>query len=455
MSTHDLPDSLLAAAERVRRGERTPLDLVEACLARIEAHDAQLAAWVLVDREGALELARQRTKEAAAGQWRGPLHGLPLGIKDIVDVAGWPTEAGSPTRHGMLAAVDATLVTRLRAAGAIVLGKTVTTQFACFDPPPTRNPWNLNHTPGGSSSGSAAAVAAGMCLAAIGSQTGGSIVRPASYCGIAGLKPTWGRVSVRGVLPVSFHLDHPGPLARRVGDLALVLHVIAGADPHDPLSSTMQVDNYAAHLGREAPPRLCVPANAFWSGASPPLAAAVEAALWQLADQGAPIRRVELPLDFEEAAVMHRRIMAVEAAQVHHRGLAARPSDFGPQITALVEEGLATTATDYAHALERRLHFAHRAAALASEFDALAMPATNTTAPASLDTTGDPRFNSVWSYAGLPVVSVPCGLAEGMPAALQFVGPPWGEAALLAVAAWCERQWGWHGRPSALEEQTA
>src|SRR5262245_19352757 len=216
----NMPRSILDAATQMHERQLTTRQLVDRCLARIEEREDQLHAWVLVDAGGARAAADKLGEELARGVCRGPLHGIPIGVKDIIDVEGWPTRAGSPLREGHIARQDATVVARLRAAGAVLLGKTVTTEFACFDPPPTVNPWNHACTPGGSSSGSAAALATQMCLGALGSQTGGSITRPAAYCGVAGCKPTFGRVSRAGVVPISHHLDHVGPMGRRVSDLA-------------------------------------------------------------------------------------------------------------------------------------------------------------------------------------------------------------------------------------------
>ncbi len=222
------PRTIAEATPQIERGDLQPMELVEACLERIEQVDGEIRAWVVVDAEGARAAAGRLGDEVRAGNHRGPLHGVPIGLKDIVDVEGMPTRAGSSLPDPAPAAADAPAVARLRQAGAIVLGKTVTTEFACFDPSPTRNPRNLQHTPGGSSSGSAAAVASGMCLAAIGSQTGGSITRPASYCGVAGLKPTFGRVDLTGVFPISEHLDHLGPIARSARDLAIMFSAMTG-----------------------------------------------------------------------------------------------------------------------------------------------------------------------------------------------------------------------------------
>ena len=252
-------------------------------------------------------------REAAEGRWRGPLHGIPIGIKDIIDVAGLPTRAGSPLRAEHVAAADAPLVARLRAAGAVILGKTVTVEFACFDPSPTRNPWNAAHTPGGSSSGSAAAVAARMCMAAVGTQTGGSLVRPSAYCGVATFKPTYGRIDVEGVVPVSWHLDTVGPIARRVDDLAMLTAVMAGETPPDPQTP----------LAR--PPRLGLVMPFFMEQASPGIRDATEVALARLRAAGAEVEQVTaLPDGFEEILDMQWRIMAVDAAAWHRETFPAQ-----------------------------------------------------------------------------------------------------------------------------------
>src|SRR5437016_5223917 len=219
-------DTIHEAAEAIRQKKITPVDLVNQCLAQIDRWEEKVRAWVFVDREYALAEAKRLTDELAKGQYRGPLHGIPIGVKDIYDVFDWPTACGSKLWANSIARQDAPIIASLRTAGAIFLGKTVTTQYASFDPPVTRNPWNLAHTPGGSSSGSAAAVATGMCLGALGSQTGGSITRPASYCGVAGCKPAYGAVSCKGVVPLAPSMDHPGPIARCVKDLAIMLQAM-------------------------------------------------------------------------------------------------------------------------------------------------------------------------------------------------------------------------------------
>lgn len=430
--------TIQTAAAEIESGRLLPTELLERCLTQIDKFEPRIKAWVFVDREGAREAATRASKEIAAGHYRGPLHGIPLGIKDIFDVAGWPTLAGSRLRAGHRATTDSTVVARLRNAGAILLGKTVTTEFASFDPPPTRNPWNLERTPGGSSSGSAAAVALGMCLAAMGSQTGGSITRPASYCGVAGCKPTFGRVSGHGVVPLSRHMDHVGPLARSVGDLAALLSVIAGYDVADATTLDVPVDDYLQACERPNPPRLGVLDKGFFaepSGAMTPLMKTVD----QLREAGASVRAADLPDAFADVIAMHRRLITVEAAEYHQTLFRQHRDGYGQQIASLIDEGLATTAVDYASALVHRRQLQRELMESFREVDALVTPATTSTAP-GIESTGDPKFNSPWSFVGFPTVSIPCCLADdGLPLSVQLVGRPFEEAKLLAAAAWCER----------------
>ena len=436
---HPLP-TITAAASQLRQGQLTSTNLVEHCLKQIKRREPHLRAWVRVDEQGALATAAELDQLAARGEFRGPLHGIPIGIKDIIDVQGLPTLAGSPLRAGHVAARDATVVARLRQAGAIILGKTETTQFASFDPPPTRNPWNPQRTPGGSSSGSAAAVAAGMCWGAVGSQTGGSITRPASFCGVASCKPTYGRVSLFGILPLSFHLDHPGPLARNVADVALLLQVLAGYDPADSISADVAAQNYTLGLkGLSRPPRMAVLGGFFIEHLDAPIRPIIQAAIEKLRERGAELAFTTLESDLPTVLDQHRRIMAVEAAEYHRPWFPARREAYAPHISRLIDEGRACTSLDYAAALRMQIDFRRQVLLTLKEYDALVLSATTTTAPTG-ETTGNPAFNSPWSFCGFPTLSVPCGLAnDGLPVSLQFVGRPFAEAELLSVAGWSER----------------
>ncbi len=428
-----------AAAAEIRTGRLSPVDLVESCLERIDRYEARIRAWVLVDHAGARSEAKRLTDELKRGHYRGPLHGIPIGIKDIIDVFDWPTAAGSKLWANSIARQDATVVRRLREAGAILLGKTVTTQYASFDPPPTRNPWNPERTPGGSSSGSAAAVAAGMCLGALGTQTGGSITRPASYCGVASCKPSFGVVSRHGIVPLAHSMDHPGPMAQCVRDLAIILETIAGPDSLDPAISSLFVANLSASLtGELSPPRLGRLRGLFEDRAEPEMRRTMDAVVSELRAQGAEVEDVILPDLFADVLVRHRIVMAVEAAQFHEQRLRKHPEDYEPNITRLLEEGIVCSAPEYARTKEHqeRLHSAFLT--FLRKYDALLCPATTGPAPDKA-TTGDPAFNSPWSYTGMPSVSFPVGLSgDGLPLAIQLVGAIRDEKSLFPTAAWCE-----------------
>ena len=313
-----------AAAEAIRRGEITSNELVEACLARIASTDEALQAWVTVDMEGATASARSRDDDVHAGRPLGPLQGVPLGIKDIIDVAGMTTTAGAAAFAHTHPTRDATLVARLRDAGAVIIGKTVATQFAYKDPAPTRNPWSADHTPGGSSSGSAAAVGARQVPAAIGTQTVGSILRPAAYCGIVGLKGDFGQVPLDGVVPLAPSFDHAGPITRSVADAALVLSVLSDA-PVD-IETTDR-------------PRLAV-SRELLDLAEPTLRGHLETVMTRLADAGATLVEVALPTSFAGIVAAGRLILEAEAAAYHESMFAQHAGDYGPGIAELVTAGL-------------------------------------------------------------------------------------------------------------------
>jgi Asp-tRNA(Asn)/Glu-tRNA(Gln) amidotransferase A subunit family amidase len=423
----DLTISNLAAA--MQSGEETSGSIVRRCLSQIDEQEADLRAWVIVDRDGAVEQARTLDQERAAGSLRGPLHGIPIGIKDIVDVEGFVTGAGSPWFARQAPATsDAALVTSLRNAGAVIVGKTVTTQFACFDPPPTRNPWNSDRTPGGSSSGSAAAVAAGQVPVAIGSQTGGSITRPASFCGVCGLKPSFGTVSLGGVVPVATSLDHPGPIGRTVSDLQITLAALTGRSDVPPSDK------------RQQPLRLGRLRGFFEDRTSSDMASTLDTALDRLMGSGVQVFDIEVPPEFADVLIHHKRVMACEAAAWHRASFARHRDEYGPCVASLIEEGLATSAVDYLAAREHQaaLTKAMNALAASGDVDALITPATTGAAP-DTSTTGDPCMNAPWSYTGMPTVSFPIGLSgDGLPLAIQLAGARGGDWPLLDVAAECE-----------------
>jgi aspartyl-tRNA(Asn)/glutamyl-tRNA(Gln) amidotransferase subunit A len=425
------------------------MELVAALLQHIDRLEPKVQAWVTLDRSGALAAAQQLSAEAERGSIRGPLHGVPIGVKDIYYTAGMKTTCGSRIFTDHVPNYDASTVTRLKQAGAIILGKTVTTEFATADPGPTRNPWNLDHTPGGSSSGSAAGVAARMIPAALGSQTGGSIQRPAAYCGVFGLKPTHGRVSAYGVFPVSWCLDHLGPLARTVSDVALMLQVLAGHDPLDPSSSRTPVPDYVQAVQRaDRPPRFGLLRQFYLEGADPELRAHTEAVAEQLGRAGATVEEVKLPDSFRAVLSAHRIIMHVEAAAVHAELFRKHADLYRPKLRATIETGTLIPAVNYMQAQRLRRQFRQDMTQLLQRVDFLLAPAATGPAPQGLTSTGDPSFNSPASFSGLPAITMPSGLsAAGLPLAIQLMGSGFAEDQLLAAARWCEVTLNVHLKP--------
>jgi Asp-tRNA(Asn)/Glu-tRNA(Gln) amidotransferase A subunit family amidase len=461
--------TIVEAAAALASGELTCEALVERCLSRIDECEAQIRAWVGVDRDGARRLARERDVELArrrshrSVEHRSPLFGIPIGIKDIIDMAGLPTGAGSAARMADPPAErDATVVRKLREAGAIILGKTVTTQFACFDPPPTRNPWNLDRTPGGSSSGSAAAVAAGMCLGAIGSQTGGSIIRPASFCGVAGCKPTFGRVSCDGFVPVAPSLDTAGPIAGCVADLAILLNAISSwhrVNPSGNPTHDAAIDLSSLSPSNIEPPRLALLAsrrefpkrqpdgrfalesNAFemleyferLSDAS--MWSALTRAVDRFRSAGATV--LERDPDWFNTS-SHQTIVAFDLADAHRERFTKLRFDYRKTVVGLIELGILTTGDEYKKARRDQELAIAESDALMQDVDALICPAARGAAP-DPSTTGDPIFNSRWTYTGQPAITIPMELSpDGLPLGIQLVGRRFDEAGLFRAAAWCE-----------------
>jgi aspartyl-tRNA(Asn)/glutamyl-tRNA(Gln) amidotransferase subunit A len=437
MNLHELTASEAAAAIRGR--EVSPVELVEALLGRIESLEPKVQAWAYLDRDGARAAARRLADEAARGSFRGPLHGVPFAAKDIYYSAGLPTEAGSKVYAGFVPAYDATTVARFKAAGAILLGKAHTTEFATLDPAPTRNPWNLAHTPGGSSSGSAAAVAARMVPAALGSQTAGSAVRPASYCGLVGLKATFGRISLYGVVPLAWTQDHIGLIARSVEDVALLLQATAGHDHHDPSSSREPVPDYGAAIERRRPPRIGLLRDFFFERADADVIRAASNAVDRLSRAGAVVEETKLPPSFSVIHSASWTIIQVEAAAFHADLYAEKASLYGPKIRGIIEVGSLLPGDLYLRSLRIRRRFRREMAEILDRFDVLVTPTTRTPAPEGLGSTGDPIFQTPWSISGLPSITLPCGQsASGLPLGIQLIAGPFAEASLLSAAAWCQ-----------------
>jgi Asp-tRNA(Asn)/Glu-tRNA(Gln) amidotransferase A subunit family amidase len=450
-------DQTIAGIGRtLREGRTSCVEILNGCFAQVDEWEPKVHAWVVLDREGALEQARGLNDELKNGKDRGPLHGIPIGVKDIIDVAGLPTACGSKRWVDRIADQDAEVVANLRAAGAVIMGKTVTTPYAWIDPPITRNPWNLERTPGGSSSGSAAAVACGMCYGAIGTQTGGSITRPASFCGVAGMKPSKfipQQTVLAGIQPFAPSLDHVGPIARTVDDLRILRLELQDIVARGSGGIATWIDD---------PPRLGRLRGFFDRRAEPAVLSMFEDAVRAFGSAGAKVVEAEDPFDFDNVIKDHRTTMAVEASVIHSDRLDEFPDDYPPRIRDLIEEGLFLRGGRYPLVNDRVTRLSHdrslemtedlkgqerRTRAIKDVLDAFResnvetwiTPATIGSAP-DPSTTGDPSFNSPWSYTGLPTVSFPIGLSpDGMPVAVQLVGKMFEDFELLRIAQWCEQ----------------
>ncbi len=424
----------------VRQGEVSPVAIAEDCLKRIEALEPALQAWVTIDREGALAAAKHCEAQLQRGEPPGLLAGMPVGLKDIFYTAGLLTTAGSKVYADFVPDYDATSVTRLRENGATIIGKAVTTEFATSDPSPSRNPWNAAHTPGGSSSGSAVAVAARMIPAALGSQTGGSTLRPAAYNGIVGLKPTYGRISRYGVIPVSWCLDHVGILVRSVEDAATVLQAIAGPDPRDPGSLAEPVGAYVAAVQQAGtPPRVGVLHGYFAEHADAETRQHTEATAQKLAQAGASVQDLALPPSFGTAQAAQRIIMKVEMAAFHADMFMTQRDQYRPKIRESIESGLVIPGVEYLRAQRLRRLFQDEVEQMFQDVDVLLTPATPDPAPRDLTTTGDASFQAPWTYAGVPAIALPSGLSDAsMPMGIQLIAPHAQEDRLLRAARWCE-----------------
>jgi len=413
------------AARMIREGVITSVELVEACLARVREVEAQVQAWAFLDPEHALAQARAADEFRLSGQPIGPLHGVPVGLKDIIDTADMPTENGSVLHAGRTPSRDASVVSLLRGAGAVMMGKTVTTEFATRTPGKTRNPHNPAHTPGGSSSGSAAAVAAGMVPLALGSQTTGSTIRPASYCGVYGFKPTHGLIPRHGMFQLSRPLDHVGLFARTIEDLALLLGELAAHDERDPDSRPRARVSYGAIAAAEPP--------------LPPMFAFVKTSLWDRVDRdareafgelveslGDRIEEIELVASTDEIAINLRR----EWDKGRDKLSAA--------LRSRIEQGREVRAVDYLRALGRIPELnAGLVELFEQRYDAILTPPAFGTAPKGLESTGDPALCALWTLCGMPALSVPLMQgANGLPLGVQLVGAPHRDGQLLRTARW-------------------
>ncbi len=459
--------SIVELQQAIRTKQISPLELTRAYLDRIEALNPQLNAFITLTAESALAEAQAATEAVMHGDELGPLHGIPLALKDLFDVRGVPTTAGSPLLKDNLAREDAFVTKQLRDAGAIFLGKLNMHEWALgvtsINPHvgPVRNPWNLDYITGGSSGGSAAAIAAGLCAGSLGSDTGGSIRIPASLCGVVGLKPTYGRISTRGVIPLSWSLDHVGPMGRCVDDVALLFSVIDGYDESDPYCVSRQNLPRATHHA----PCIGVPDAYFFSDLHPDTERAYRAAIKTIGELGYTLIEVALP-DFEISEKASSKILLADAAAYHEDRItqeADRALDgnqaIGEDVLTRLRWGLAVTGVKYALARRTQIEWRHKLAKLFDAIDVLILPATPLPAtpiddsdPLALSQGNLTRFTRMFNLTGNPALVLPCGFTrDALPIGLQIVGAQWREDLILQVARTYEQATPWHQRTPPLD----
>ena len=423
--------SLAETARRLASGEMTSEVYTRGLLLRVREVDDGIRAWAWLELEEAIARAREADARLRAGRTPGPLHGVPVGVKDIINTRGMPTQMGSPIDRGWAPEHNAEVVDRLQTAGAFPLGKTDTTEFAFLTPPKTRNPWNAAHTPGGSSSGSAAAVAAGMVPVAIGTQTNGSVIRPAAFCGVVGYKPGKGVLSTDGILPFSATLDQPGVFARSVeGAGLLVAHLAHSRWTISPQISALK------HA-----PRLVATRTPVWHLASEDQRNRFAMDVSGLREAGAVVDEVELPASFNDAHKVHRTIMLYEGAAASRAVRAQHAAQLSELLRKSLEEGDRIAVPDYERALKKHEALQRDFSRFTDDYDAVVTPPAAGEAPASLDTTGDPSFCTIWTLIGVPAIVIPTGLgSRGLPLGMQIIGNQGESNHLLATSMWCERQ---------------
>lgn len=424
------------ALAALRDGRTSAEDLVNGCLARIRADDERVRAWAFIDEKRALDQARNCDRIRREGHAMGPLHGLPVGLKDIIDTADMPTEDGTALHAGRRPDHDAAVVERLRSAGAIILGKTVTTELATYAPGKTRNPVNPEHTPGGSSSGSAAAVAAHMVPVAIGTQTNGSVIRPAAFCGVYGYKPTFGLVPRHGILEQSRPLDQVGFFARTVEDLAIIAEPLIGYDERDPDTRPIARPGLREVALQEPPlpPVFAFTKTPNWGDAEEQTRLAFDEVAQALGAQAMPFG---VPSVFNDAWAWHATIMEADIARsfgaLYERGR----DQLSESLRGQIERGRRVTAVDYNNALGRREAMSLAFEEIFDRCDVILTAATAGPAPHGLDSTGSPAFCTLWTFAGMPAVTLPLLRADnGLPMGIQLVGRRGDDARLLRTARW-------------------
>ena len=427
------------AGVAIEAGILTSEELVEGCFERIEELEQSIGAWAHLDKELALDHARQADKFRSSGLPIGLLHGIPVGIKDIIDTSDYPTEYGTVLHQGRRPEQDATLVSLLREAGAIILGKTVTTELAVYSPGKTRNPHNTEHTPGGSSSGSAAAVAAAMVPLSVGTQTNGSLIRPASYCGVLGFKPSFARISRHGVLKQSSHLDTIGVFARDLADLALISDVLMRYDSHDAQMTPLAPPCISKVLVEPVPanPRFAFVRTAKWDlveqSSKDSFREFIEATNEQVKDS---ISIIDLPAHFDDIYQHHQNIMEADLARSFADEYKNGRSKLSSELIEMIERGEKVSATEYDSSVSKKIEYSGTLSEIFEEFDAILTPSTSGPAPSGM-ATGSPEFNTIWTYCGNPAINLPILQSpEELPVGVQIVAGKGDDARLFRSSRW-------------------
>ncbi len=450
--------SLSEASRLVREKKISPVDLTQGCLKRIERLNPKLNAFITVTAESALAQAREAESEIKGGHWRGPLHGIPIALKDLFDTAGVRTTAASGLFKDRIPTQDAEIVRRLKDAGAVLLGKLNMHEFAYGGSSvisyygPVHNPWSLDHIAGGSSSGSAVALAAGLCYGSVGSDTGGSVRQPSAYCGTVGLKPTYGRVSTRGVVPLSWLYDHIGPMTRSVADAAAMLQVLAGFDPEDTNSGDQPVPDYTAALRQNGPLRVGVPRAYFYEGLHPDIESAMNASLAVIGKLTSSVRDIEMPASNDTT------ILRAEAYAYHAENAKKSPELYQPETLKRIRAGEDVNTATYIQARRQVDQYRRAIRKVFETVDLLVTPTTPVPPFTISELLADMdnlrtkeiltlRNTRPFNILGLPSISVPCGFTKsGLPIGMQISGAPWAEANVLRLAHAYEQQTDWHTR---------
>lgn len=435
LKDYDIP----GLVQLMKSKQISPVDVMKQYLEKIEEHEPRLQAWVTITGSDALQKAELVEKKIMRGEQVGLLAGIPYAAKDVFCTAGIKTTAGSKVMENYVPDLSATSITLLEQEDAILLGKSTTTEFAYAITMKTRNPWDIERTSGGSSSGSSAAVASGMSAFALGTQTGGSLIRPTAFCGLVSMKATLGRLSRAGVLPVSWTLDHIGAMTRTVKEQALLLHVLSGFDPQDRISLNVpKINQQITELNDLNGIRIGVPTRYFFDGIEEDVGRIVKEGIQALSNRGAQVIEIDLPDIFEAAIAAHSIIIHSEAASYHEETFNAVYQKYSPYLQEKLSVARIIPTTTYLKAQEIRTLYIEAIYQLFEQVDVIMVPSAPTTAPKG-EGTGDSRFNSPFTMAGVPALTVPCGLASnGLPVGMQIVGKALSEEFLLRIGAFCE-----------------